>query len=89
MEGDGEADGGKRLNEWVLGSGHTLSKSRQRITNMEQQDRQTPLTDEARKDRDSKLLERFNDPSTTDDERDSIRSFIFNDGLNRLLADEG
>lgn len=54
---------------------------------MDQTDKQTPLTDEARKDRDSKLLERFNDPSTTDDERDSIRSFIFNDGLNRLLAD--
>ena len=45
------------------------------------------ISDEARDERNARLLEFVNRPDTTDDERDSIRSFIVNDGLNRLLAD--
>jgi hypothetical protein len=56
---------------------------------MDQTDKQTPLTDEEREVRNGKLLEFVNRPGTTEDQRDSIRSFILGEGLDRLLADEG
>jgi hypothetical protein len=54
---------------------------------MENTGQQIEISNEARDERNARLLEFANRPDTTEDQRDSIRSFIVNEELNRLLAD--
>ena len=54
---------------------------------MESTGQQIQISAEARDERNARLLEFVNRPHTTEDQQDSIRSFILGEGLDRLLAD--